>query len=96
MENGTKQMFVKDLERDLEKKITELKKERQVYEGLNGLKRLMEDTTKKDGVMLILDKLQKFIEKQLEEEIEFYEQVLIELRDLAEKEPDIETNGVVC
>ena len=95
MEKNMKQQFIKDLERDLKIKISALKKEKQVFASLGGLKRLMEDAPQKDGVVAILDKLRTFAEKQLTEQVEAYEDALVELQKIGVDEKDIETKGMV-
>ena len=94
MENGMKQLFIKDFERDLKLKISALKKEQQVFNTLGGLKILREENSQKDEVMVILDKLQTFAEKQIAKEIEIYEEVLLELQQIKQK--DKETNRMVA
>lgn len=96
MENKEKQLFIKEFERDLKLKISELKKEQQVFNTLSGLKMLMRDEGQKDAVFVIIDKLQMFVEKQLSEEIEIYEVALLELQKIKTNEKDIETNGMVA
>ena len=92
MKIGEKQLFIKNLEKDLKIKISELKEELEVFETLGGLKRLMQDESKKDEVVAILDKLQTFAEKQLAEEIKIYEEVLLELQKINPNE----TTGMVA
>ena len=92
MEKNKRRVFIKDLEKDLKIKISELKDELKVFETLGGLKRLMLDESKKDEVVVILEKLQTFAEKQLAEEIEIYEEVLLELQKIM----PIETKGMVA
>ena len=88
--------FIKNLKKDLKIKISELKEEQQAFEILGGIKRLMQNETKKDEVDVILDKLQRFVEKQLAEEIKIYEEVLVELQKIGVDEKDIETKGMVA
>ncbi len=95
MEKNKKQLFIKDLERNLKLKITALKKEQQIFNALGGLKRLMTDESQKDEVVVILDKLQTFAEKQLAEEVKAHEEALVELQKISVDEKDIETNGMV-
>ena len=88
--------FIKNLKEDLKIKISELKEEQQAFEILGGIKRLMQNETKKDEVDVILDKLQRFVEKQLAEEIKIYEEALVELQKIGVDEKDIETKGMVA
>ena len=88
--------FIKNLKEDLKIKISELKEEQQAFEILGGIKRLMQNETKKDKVDVILDKLQRFVEKQLAEEIKIYEEALVELQKIGVDEKDIETKGMVA
>ena len=84
--------FIKNLEKDLKLKISESKNELEAFEILGGIKRLMQNETKKDEVDVILEKLQRFVEKQLAEEIEIYEEALVELQKIM----PIETKGMVA
>ena len=84
--------FIKNLKKDLKIKISELKEEQQAFEILGGIKRLMQNETKKDEVDVILEKLQRFVEKQLAEEIKIYEEALVELQKIM----PIETKGMVA
>lgn len=90
MENKEKQLFIKELERDLKIKISESKNQQQVFNALSDLKIISEK--QKDEVMVILDKLQMFAEKQIAKEIEFYEEILLELQQAK----DMETKGGVA
>ena len=96
MENGMKQLFIKDLVKDLSSRLSALKKEQQVFNTLSGLKILTQDESKEDAVMVILDKLQKLAEKQIAEEIELYEEALAELQKIEPFEKDIETKGLLA
>jgi len=96
MKNLTKQQFIEDLEKDLKLKISALKKEQQVFNTLSNLRTLTQDASKEDEVMVILDKLQTFAEKQLAEEIEVYEEALLELQEISGNKKDIETEGMVA
>ncbi len=84
--------FIKNLEKDLKLKISESKNELEAFEILGGIKILMKDKSKKDKVDVILEKLQRFVEKQLAEEIEIYEEALVELQKIM----PIETKGMVA
>ena len=88
--------FIKNLKKDLKLKISESKNELEAFEILGGIKRLMQNETKKDEVDVILDKLQRFVEKQLAEEIKIYEEALVELQKIGVDEKDIETKGMVA
>lgn len=96
MENGMKQLFIKDFKEDLEMKITALKKEQKVFMTLGGLKKIMKDSVEKDEVVMILYKLQTFAEKQIAEEIEMYEEALQELQKISGTQKDMETIGMVA
>lgn len=96
MEENGKQLFIKDLEKDLELKISSLKKEQQVFKTLVGLKMLTQEESQKDEVVMILEKLQAHAEKQLAEEIKVYEEALLELQEIIPNEKDIETEGMVA
>lgn len=96
MKNLTKQQFIEDLEKDLKLKISALKKEQQIFNTLSSLKILTQDASKEDEVMVILDKLQAFAEKQLAEEIKVYEEALLELQKISGNKKDIETEGMVA
>ena len=88
--------FIKNLKKDLKLKISESKNELEAFEILGGIKRLMQNETKKDEVDVILEKLQRFVEKQLAEEIKIYEEALVELQKIGVDEKDIETKGMVA
>lgn len=96
MENGMKQLFIKNFKEDLEMKITELKKEQKAFMTLGGLKKIMKDSAEKDEVVMILYKLQTFAEKQIAEEIEMYEEALQELQKISGTQKDMETIGMVA
>ena len=91
MNNKEKQQFIKDLEREFKFNISELKKQQQVFNTLSVVRTQTQDELKEDEVMVILYKLQMFAEKQLAEEIEVYEEALLELQEIKPK-----TKGAVA
>ena len=96
MDDNEKQLFIKDLEREISLKISALKKEQQAFNNITVIKTLMQDESEKDEVAVILNKLQTLAEKQIAEEIKVYEEVLLELQEIKPNEKDIETEGMVA
>jgi Na+/phosphate symporter len=82
MLGNLKEQFLNELTKDLKLKLKQMKLEQKTYAELSGLKEIMRKTTQGDPIGDILEKLQNFTEKQLKEEIEMYEGVLLELEEI--------------
>jgi len=87
----TKDNFQGQLTQDLEFKLQEMKEQAKIMEMLSGLTRKIEgETTDKLGQ--IVARIQNFSQKKLKEEIEFFEEILNELKGT---QADMKTTGLM-